>query len=162
MLERLTRLLRRLSGEVSARPKFVFDEDDHRVAAAGLLVHAMNADGVRSPAELTRLKALLKERFSLDEDEVDALIEAADRQNRQSIDFNAFTGTVRRAYNADGRRRIVEMMWEIVFADGTLHEFEDNLVWRVAAIIDVSEDERNAIRQRVAAARNIALADGDA
>ena len=58
MLERLTKILRAFSGEAAARPQFVFDEDDHRVAAAGLLVHAVNADGVRSPSEMTRLQGL--------------------------------------------------------------------------------------------------------
>lgn len=161
MLERLTKILRAFSGESAARPRFVFDGDDHRVAAAALLVHAINADGVRSPAELARLRLLLKERFSLEENEVRALIEAADRQNKQTPDFGAFTGIVRRAYNPDGRRRIVEMMWEIVFADGRLHEFEDNLVWRVAEMIGVPPEERAEIRRRTAADRDVALADGD-
>lgn len=158
MLERLTKILRAFSGDDDARPKFVFDEDDHRVAAAGLLVHAVNADGVRSASEMARLKSLLQERFALEDGEVGALIAAADQRNKEAIDFNAFTGVVKRAYAPDGRRRIVEMMWEIVFADGTLHEFEDNLVWRVAEILGVSEEERVAIRRRIASQRQIDLA----
>ena len=50
MLDRLQKLLRAFGGG-SAKPKFVFDEGDHRVAAAGLLVHAMNVDGVQSPLD---------------------------------------------------------------------------------------------------------------
>lgn len=161
MLERLTKILRAFSGEAATRPKFVFDEDDHRVAAAGLLVHAASADGVRSPSEMARLQSLLQERFSLEEAEVRALIEAAVQQNREAIDFNTFTSVVKRAYNADGRRRIVEMMWEIVFADGTLHEFEDNLVWRVAETIGVSEADREDVRRRVAGKRDILLVETD-
>ena len=68
---------------------------------------------------------------------------------------------VKRAYNADGRRRIVEMMWEIVLADGTLHEFEDNLVWRVAETIGVSEADREDVRRRVAGKRDILLVETD-
>jgi uncharacterized tellurite resistance protein B-like protein len=159
MLDKLNKLLRAFASGSSARPAIVFDEDDRRVAAAGLLVHAMNADGVRSPSELARVETLLAERFSLDRDEVQALIKAADRRNREAMDFNAFTGIVRRAYNEEGRARIVEMMWEIVFADGTLHEFEDNMVWRVAEIIGVPADQRMMIRRKVAAARGIEIAE---
>ena len=159
MLDKLHKLLRAFAPGSSARPAIVFDEDDHRVAAAGLLVHAMNADGVRSPSELARVEALLAERFSLDRHEVQALIKAADRRNREAVDFNAFTGIVRRAYNEEGRARIVEMMWEIVFADGTLHEFEDNMVWRVAEIIGVPADQRMLIRRKVAASRGIEIAE---
>jgi uncharacterized tellurite resistance protein B-like protein len=161
MLDRLAKLFRALSGEGSARPRMVFDEDDHRVAAAALLVHAVNADGVRTDSEMAELEVLLKERFSLDDREVAALIEAADQRNRETLDLGAFTGIVRRSYTPEGRARIVEMMWEIVFADGTLHEFEDNLVWRVADMIGVERDTRRAIRARVAAARDIDLADAD-
>jgi uncharacterized tellurite resistance protein B-like protein len=159
MLDKLNKLLRAFASGSPARPMIVFDEDDHRVAAAGLLVHAMNADGVRSPSELVRVEALLAERFSLGRDEVQALIKAADRRNREAVDFNAFTGIVRRAYDAEGRDRIVEMMWEIVFADGTLHEFEDNMVWRVAEIIGVPAERRMLIRRKVAASRGIEIAE---
>ena len=95
---------------------------------------------------------MLQERFALEDGEVGALIAAADQRNKEAIDFNAFTGVVKRAYAPDGRRRIVEMMWEIVFADGTLHEFEDNLVWRVAEISECPR--RSASRSAGASRRN--------
>lgn len=149
MLDRLQRMLRNLSGG-PAKPRVVFDEGDHRVAAAGLLVHAMNVDGVQSPMEMQRLRTLLMERFSLDEDETVALIAAADRRDKEAVDFHEFTAVVKRAYNEEGRRRIVEMMWDVVFADGELHEFEDNMVWRVAEIIGVPPTQRILIRKSVA------------
>ena len=117
----------------------------------------MNVDGVESPAEKTRVAALLQERFSLDEDETRALLAAAGERNRDALDFNDFTGVVKRAYNVDGRQRIVEMMWEIVFADGVLHEFEDNLVWRVAEALDVPSAARTTIRSKAAARNNVLL-----
>ena len=43
------------------------------------------------------------------------------------------------------------MLWDIVFADGVLHEFEDNLVWRVAETIGVANEDRIGIRRRIAA-----------
>lgn len=162
MLERLQKLLRAFSTEAPARPKFVFDETDHRVAAAGLLVHAMMADGVRSPAEQARLESILRERFSLDEDETTDLILAADERDREAVDFHGFASIVKRAYNDQGRRRILEMMWEIAFADGALHEFEDNLVWRVADVVGVPEAEREAIRVAVAKAHGVILPEIDA
>lgn len=157
MLARLQKLIRSFAPGGPARPRYVFDETDHRVAAAGLLVYAMNVDGVESPAEKTRVAALLQERFSLDEDETRALLAAAGERNRDALDFNDFTGVVKRAYNVDGRQRIVEMMWEIVFADGVLHEFEDNLVWRVAEALDVPAVARATIRSKAAAQNNVLL-----
>ncbi|MDQ0467934.1 TerB family tellurite resistance protein [Labrys wisconsinensis] len=155
MLDRLHKFIRTFSSEGRAKPRIVFDENDHRLAAAGLLVHAMNSDGVESPVERRRLASLLKERFSLDDEETRALIAAADMRNREAIDFNAFTDVVKRAYNAEGRKRIIEMMWDMAFADGVLHEFEDNMVWRVAEILEVPATQRILIRKKVAAARGV-------
>ena len=47
---------------------------------------------------------------------------------------------------------MIEMMWEIAYADGAVTQFEDNLIWRVADLLGVSSNERIALRQRVAAA----------
>ncbi|GLS17661.1 hypothetical protein GCM10007874_06760 [Labrys miyagiensis] len=157
MLARLQRLIRGFTPGGPAKPRYVFDETDHRVAAAGLLVYAMNVDGVQSPAEKKRVESLIQERFSLDADETRALLAAADKRNRDALDFNDFTGIVKRAYNLEGRERIIEMMWETVFADKALHEFEDNLVWRVAEELGVPAQTRNAIRNRVAEHNGVTL-----
>ena len=48
---------------------------------------------------------------------------------------------------------MIEMMWEVAYADGAVSAYEDNLIWRVADLLCVSSTERIALRQRVAAAR---------
>jgi uncharacterized tellurite resistance protein B-like protein len=50
-----------------------------------------------------------------------------------------------------GRLRIVEMMWELVYADGQVSEFEDNVVWRAADLLGVSSRDRIDLKHRVAA-----------
>jgi uncharacterized tellurite resistance protein B-like protein len=54
-----------------------------------------------------------------------------------------------RALDEPGRQRIIEMMWEMVFADQRVSEFEENVMWRVADLLGVSARERIALRQRV-------------
>jgi uncharacterized tellurite resistance protein B-like protein len=100
---------------------------------------------------------LVQERFSLDADETRALLAAAGQRNRDALDFNDFTGIVKRAYNAEGRERIIEMMWETVFADQVLHEFEDNLVWRVGEALGVPAQARITIRNKVAEHNGVTL-----
>src|SRR5215469_10861973 len=50
----------------------------------------------------------------------------------------------------EGRRRMVEMMWEIVFADGQVDEFEDNIVWRASDLLGISARDRIELRHQVA------------
>jgi uncharacterized tellurite resistance protein B-like protein len=51
----------------------------------------------------------------------------------------------------EGRTRIIEMMWEIVYADGRRDELEDNLLWRAADLLGVSQRQRIELRQRIGA-----------
>src|SRR5215470_156737 len=52
-----------------------------------------------------------------------------------------------------GRARIVEMMWELVYADGRVSEFEESVVWRAADLLGISSTERVALKRRVAGTR---------
>ena len=56
-----------------------------------------------------------------------------------------------RSVDEEGRLRIVEMMWELVYADGQVSEFEDNVVWRAADLLGVSSRDRIDLKHRVAA-----------
>lgn len=131
-----------------------FDDNDYRLAAAALLVHIMTVDGEVSPAEQAKLRIVLQNRFSLDDAQTDELIAAATEADQQAVDLYHFTRLLNRSLDEEGRKRMVEMMWEIAYADGTRTEFEDNIVWRVADLLGISSRERIELRQRVAAARS--------
>ena len=126
-----------------------FGEGDYRLAAAALLVHAAAIDGNISEVERQKLHAVIKQRFDLDDAKADALIAAATTAEQQAIDLFQFTTKLNRTLDAAGRARIVEMLWQIVCADGIITEFEDNLVWRSADLLGISRDERIALRERV-------------
>ena len=127
-----------------------FKDDDYRLAAAALLIHAAGIDGNISTSERRLLHALLKQRFDLDDGTTDKLIELATVAEHEAVDLYHFTHTLNRSLDDDGRLRLVEMMWQIAFADGRVTEFEDNLIWRAADLLGVSSNERIALRQRVA------------
>ena len=130
-----------------------FDANDYRVAATALLLHAATVDGHPSPAEREKLAALLKQRFTLDDETTERLIEKATAAERDAIDLYQFTRALNRSLDEEGRLRMVEMMWEIAYADGAATDFENNLIWRAADLLGVSSHERIALRRRVAAMR---------
>ena len=148
MLESLKNFLSDLAG--GGKPQEHFEEDDYRLAAAALLVHVSTIDGDLSPAERTRLHDVLKYRFDLDEAGTARLIDAAIAADREAVDLYHFTHLINRALDEEGRRRMVEMMWEIVFADGEVDEFEDNIVWRAADLLGISSRDRIELRREVA------------
>jgi uncharacterized tellurite resistance protein B-like protein len=130
-----------------------FEHNDYRLAAAALLVHTAAIDGNISEVERDKLHALVKQQFELDEATTDELVAEATEAEHEAIDLYHFTSLLNRSLNEEGRRRIVEMMWEIVYADGGVTEFESNLLWRAADLLGISSRERIELGQRVASRR---------
>jgi uncharacterized tellurite resistance protein B-like protein len=126
-----------------------FAENDYRLAAVALLVHAAAIDGEISPRERDKLHAVVKQRFALDDASTDELIDMATRAEHEAVDLYHFTSLLNRTLDEEGRARIIEMMWQIVYADGRRDELEDNLLWRAADLLGVSPRERIELRRRI-------------
>jgi len=151
MLKELSDFFSELTG--GDKPVSQFAEGDYRLAAAALLVHVATVDHELTDESRAKLHELLKKRFSLDDAATEELIDAAAVADRDAIDLYHFTSLINRTLDDDGRRRLIEMMWEMAFVDGRVSEFEDNILWRVADLINVPQRERIEIRRRVAGER---------
>ncbi len=150
MFDRLKSFMVDLAGEPAQR---AFREDDYRLAAAALLVHLAAADGAIDAAECRRLREIIAQNFDLDAETTTRLIRSAEVSDREAVDFYHFTNTLKRALDHSGRLKIVAMMWEIAFADGAVHELEENIVARIAELMGVSPHDRLSLRHEAAAER---------
>jgi uncharacterized tellurite resistance protein B-like protein len=126
-----------------------FADNDYRLAAAALLVHAAAIDGEMTASERDKLHAVIKQRFALDDSATEALIEKATAAEHEAVDLYHFTHLLNRMLDEPGRAKVIEMMWEIVYADGRRDELEDNLLWRAADLLGVSPRERIELRRRI-------------
>ncbi len=122
--------------------------DDPRVAAAALMYHVMDADGVREDAEWERMKQLLTESYGVTGEELDKLVAAGGEADEDAVDLYTFTSVLKRHLDADARVEFIGVMWDLVFADGELHELEDNTLWRIAELIGVDTRDRVLERQK--------------
>lgn len=124
---------------------------DERLATAALLVHTIAVDGAVSEAERESLVSVLTGAFELSPAEAEHLLEEARARDAEAVDLYGFTSVLKRTLDPPGRERVIEMMWELVYADGGVHEFEDNMVWRVAELLGVSARDRIRLRKRIEA-----------
>jgi uncharacterized tellurite resistance protein B-like protein len=127
-----------------------FDDTGYRLAATALLIHVIAIDGEPSEVEKRKLHSLIEIHFGLDRGTADQLIASATLVEGEAVDLYHFTSVIMRSVNEQGRVRIVEMMWELVYADGRVSEFEDNVVWRAADLLGVSSRDRIDLKHRVA------------
>ena len=146
MLSALRNFVRKLGTGESKRH---FDADDARLALGALLVHCMQIDGAVSSAEEEKLRRLLERTFGVTGDDLRTLLHDAFAAEREAVDIYRFTSVLKRQMSEDERVRVVEDLWEIVFADGKSHEFEENLVWRAAELLGVGREERIARKRAV-------------
>jgi uncharacterized tellurite resistance protein B-like protein len=137
-----------------------FDDTGYRLAATALLIHVISLDGEPSQVEKRKLHSLLETSFKLDPGTADQLIASAMRVEGEAVDLYHFTSVIMRSVNEQGRLRIIEMMWELVYADGQVSEFEDNVVWRAADLLGVSSRDRIDLKHRVANGKTAAAAGG--
>src|SRR6201994_3298238 len=128
-----------------------FDDNDYRLAATALLIHVVSLDGKPSPKEQRKLHGLIESRFGLDSGTADKLIASATRVEGDAVDLYHFTSVIMRQGDEAGRLKIVEMMWEIAYADGAVSEFEDDVVWRAADLLGISARDRIELKHQVAA-----------
>lgn len=147
MLDRLKNLLREVRRPEAASAALT--RDDPRVAAAALFFHVVDADGVVSQSERERMREVIGAAYSLNGAELDRVMRAGEKADEEAIDLYAFTSTLKRSLDVEKRVEFVELLWEVVYADGERHELEENVVWRIAELLGVSARQRVWARQRV-------------
>ncbi|BAF86352.1 MULTISPECIES: TerB family tellurite resistance protein [Azorhizobium] len=147
MFRALSDFISDIAGE--RREASAFQDNDYRLAAAVLLVHVMAIDGAVTDEERGVLRDILSSRFDLSAADTDSLVELAIARDAEAVDLYAFTSVLNRALDEEGRLRVVEMMFEVAYADGSLTEFEDNLVWRAAELLNIGSRDRVRIRREV-------------
>ena len=123
---------------------------DSHLAVAALLVEAAHMDASFDGREREAILDLVAQRFALDGSEAESLLAEAHAAQQQATDLVRFTRTIKDAFAPEARVELIEMLWEVVYADGRVDPFEANLLRRVGGLIYVSDRDRGAARKRVA------------
>lgn len=123
--------------------------DQLHIASAALLVEAAGMDGHVDEAERQTIRSILQTRFDLDEEMAEELIEEGIRESASSTQLFGFTRTINDSLEPEERAMILEMLWEVAYADGEVHPYESNLVRRVAGLLHVTDRDSGAARKRV-------------
>jgi uncharacterized tellurite resistance protein B-like protein len=122
--------------------------DEKYIAAAALMVEAATLDGNFAQSERDAITALVKERFRLSVDETATLIKEAEAAHGRTNNLLTFTRIIKDRFDEPERIEIMEMLWEVAYADGKLHDYEANLMRRIGGLIYVSDRDNGAARKR--------------
>lgn len=150
MLKRLLKAFgKEIAGEAAAETVNAFGEE--HIAVAVLLIEAAKLDGTFSDEERTAITSLLGARFSLDTQVVTDLFTSADEQHEQSVEIFRFTNTVKSNFSEEERVQMIEMLWQVAYSDGEVHDYEANLLRRVSGLLHIPDRAAGDARKRVIA-----------
>ncbi len=126
-------------------------EYDRNLAAAALLMEAALLDGNFADKERGAILSILQRNFTLSMADAEALVAEAEKAQAEANHLVRFTRAIKDAYGPDERAAMLEMLWEVAYADGVLHHYEANLLRRISGLLYVSDREAGAARKRVLA-----------
>ena len=125
-------------------------QDELQLAVAALLLEAaVVVDGRFDEAERNAVQRILERRFGLSAEEAQNLLAAAKDRVEGSAQLFRFTSTINERLARERRVEVIEMLWQVAYADRVLDPLEDSLLRRVAGLIDVSDRDRGDAKLRV-------------
>jgi uncharacterized tellurite resistance protein B-like protein len=143
----IDRLLALLQQAPAAPPDTVGAPFERReIAAVALLIELAQSDRRVPPKELATIERIVRERFRLDAATAQRLIAAAQRELDAALEDWVFATAVREGFDERERIGIVELLWEVVYADGRLARLEASAMRRLVEQLAIGEGAREAAR----------------
>ncbi len=106
-----------------------------QIATATLLLEVVRADFEIQLEELDKIRQLLASQFRLNADELEQLITEAGENADRLVSLQHITRQLNEQFSESEKIRVIEMMWEVVFADGNLDHYEEHLLRQVAELL---------------------------
>ena len=114
----------------------------------GLMIEAAYTDGQIDTTELKKIKISLIEIFQEDSKEVELVLNDAIKNKNNSKSLHYYTSYINKNFADDKKLLLIEALWEIVLSDGEVHDFESNLIRRLAGLLYISDVNSGNARKR--------------
>jgi uncharacterized tellurite resistance protein B-like protein len=155
MLARLKRFFEDCSREASDQESIAKREHALRLATAALLYEIVRADGEVRSEERAVMRAAISSAFDLDQAEIDDLMRLAEEASLGAVSLYEFTSLIDKDFTPEQKRRVVELLWLVAFADARKDAVEEHMIRKIAGLLHVSHPEfiDAKIRARSASAK---------
>ena len=112
-----------------------------RLAAGVLLFEVVRADSKIEDSERTVMRTALQSTFDLTADETAEIVRLAEEQSRAASSLYEFTAQVDSAFSPEQKKRVVELLWLVAFADGTKDAHEEHMIRKIAGLLHVAHPD---------------------
>ncbi|MFQ5934923.1 MAG: TerB family tellurite resistance protein [Acidiferrobacterales bacterium] len=124
--------------------------DDHRlqVATSAILIEMTRADFDVHPEELAAVARAVRTAFGVSAAEIEELLQLAEEEVRRATDYYQFTSLINKGFSPEDKARVIELMWDVAYADSRVDKYEDHLVRKIAGLLHVPHKEFIAAKHR--------------
>ena len=129
-----------------SKKKENLDNDNTLIAA--LLIHAAKIDENYTEIEKEIIKKAIINLNEINENEAEKVLQLAEKKEKESNQIVGFTKEIKK-YSMDFRLKIIEIIWKIVYSDGTNDNYESNLIRRICGLLYISDKDNGIIKTKV-------------
>ena len=122
--------------------------DNNYTLIASLFVHAAKIDENYTDKEKTIIKKALIDLKKINLDQAEELLKKAEEEEKKSNQILEFTREIKK-HPMNFRLRIIEIIWKIVYSDGTNDNYESNLIRRICGLLYISDKDNGIIKTKV-------------
>ena len=128
-------------------------EVNNNVLIAALLIHAAKIDENYTDEEKKIVTRSVVDLFNISLEEAEKLVADAEKKEQESNQIVEFTKEIKK-YSMESRLKIIEVIWKIVYSDGTSDDYESNLIRRICGLLYISDKDNGIIKAKVKDFRN--------
>ncbi len=140
MLESLKRFFNNSKVDTSKNGKQVTEHDVH-IATCALFVEMARIDEKFTQAEVDTILSILKDKYGISQEHADALLAEADKELADSLDLWQFARMINENYSVDEKVEIIETLWQMVYVDGKMDQYEHYLMNKLKNLLRLSQDQ---------------------
>lgn len=116
-------------------------------ATAALLIEVSKADSQQDDLERAVINATLQDTFDLSDDMLEKIVTLAGEATAEAGDVNQFTGMINDHYGLPDKKKLVEYLWVVAFADGRLDRYEEQFIAKVANELGLTDEDLSDARE---------------
>jgi len=136
-------IFKRFFGSTDSSPTSAGQNNEREVivAVCALFLERGRIDETFTEQELAQVLSILTEKYGLSGQDVDALIEEADRELKESVDLWQFARVINQQFSRDEKEKLIERLWQIVYVDGKMDQHEHYLMNKLSNLLRLSHKQ---------------------
>ena len=123
-------------------------QNNKNVLIIALLIHAAKIDENYTEDEKKIIKKTIMELNKISSNQADELLKLAEKKEEESNQIVEFTKEIKK-YSMEFKLKIIEIIWKIVYSDGTSDNYESNLIRRICGLLYISDKDNGIIKTKV-------------